>query len=263
MPATLAVGFRAPMITDPFFYAVAIPAVVLMGLAKGGLAGVGSAGTPLLALAVSPVQAASIALPILIIQDAVGVWAFRKTVDWAILKLMLPMATIGIGLGWALARFTPEAGLEIVLGLISIGFGAQRLWAERHAIAPSKPPPRWIAAICGITAGFTSMVANAGSPPWQIYILPQRLPRDVMIGTTAIFFATVNWLKTPAFFALGQFTRETLTTAAVLAPVAIASTYLGVWVVRRMDGEAFYKIIYVLSILVGLKLCWDGVSGLI
>jgi uncharacterized membrane protein YfcA len=250
------------MITDPFFYAVAVPAVILMGLAKGGLAGVGSAGTPLMALAVSPVQAASIALPILIVQDAVGVWAFRKTVDWAILRLMLPCAAVGILLGYALARFTPEAGLELVLGLISIGFGAQRLWAERHAIAPSKPPPRWISVICGVASGFTSMVANAGSPPWQIYILPRRLPRDVMIGTTAIFFATVNWLKAPAFFALGQFTRETLMTATALLPVAIASTYLGVWVVRRMDGEAFYKIIYVLSIVVGLKLAWDGATGL-
>jgi len=251
------------MITDPFFYAVAIPAVVLMGLAKGGLAGVGAAGTPLLALAVSPVQAVAIALPILMIQDTVGVWAFRKTVDWAILRLMLPLAAIGVVLGWALARYTPEAGLEIVLGLISIGFGAQRLWVERRPILSSGPPPRWLAALCGVGAGFTSMVANAGTPPWQIYIMPQRLPRDLMIGTTAIFFATVNWMKTPAFFALGQFTRETLTTAAVLAPVAIASTYLGVWVVRRMDGDAFYKIIYVLSIVVGLKLCWDGVSGLV
>lgn len=250
------------MITDPYFYAVAIPAVVLMGLAKGGLAGVGSAGTPMLALAVSPVQAASIALPILIVQDVVGVWAFRRTIDWGILKLMLPCAAVGIGLGWALARFTPEAALELVLGLISAGFGAQRLWAERHAVAPAKPPPTWLGVLCGIAAGFTSMVANAGSPPWQIYILPRRLARDLMIGTTAIFFFAVNWMKAPAFFALGQFTRETLVTAAVLAPLAIASTYLGVWVVRRMDGEVFYKVIYWLSIAVGLKLMWDGASGL-
>jgi uncharacterized membrane protein YfcA len=251
------------VITDPYFYAVAIPAVVLMGLAKGGLAGVGSAGTPLLALAVSPVQAASIALPILIVQDVVGVWAFRKTVDWAILKLMLPCAAIGIALGYVLARFTPEAVLELVLGLISACFGAQRLWAERHAVAPAKPPPTWIGVICGVAAGFTSMVANAGSPPWQIYILPRRLPRDLMIGTTAVFFFAVNWMKAPAFFALGQFTHETMVTAAVLMPVAIASTYLGVWVVRRMDGEVFYKLIYVLSIVVGLKLMWDGVTGLL
>ena len=250
------------MITDPYFYAVAIPAVILMGLAKGGFVGVGSAGTPLLALAVPPVQAASIALPILIVQDVVGVWAFRKTFDRAILALMLPGAAIGIALGYALAKYTPEAGLDIVLGVISIGFGVQRLWAERHSVAPETPPRRWVGAICGVGAGFTSFVANAGSPPFQIYVLPQKLPRDVMVGTTAIFFATVNWLKAPAFFALGQFTHETLGTAAVLFPLAIASTYAGVWIVRRIEGEKFYRIIYVLTIAIGFKLVWDGVSKL-
>ena len=250
------------MITDPYFYALAIPAVILMGLAKGGLAGVGNAGTPMMALAVSPVQAASIALPILIIQDVVGVWAFRKTFDKSILKLMLPCAAVGILCGYAFARYTPLAALELLLGVISVGFGLQRLWAERHAVAPEKPPPVWVGAICGVAAGFTSQIANAGSPPFQIYILPRRLPRDIMIGTTAIFFATVNWLKVPAFIALGQFNRETLTTAAVLAPLAIASTYAGVWVVRRMDGAQFYRIIYILTIAVGLKLTWDGVTGL-
>jgi uncharacterized membrane protein YfcA len=209
------------------------------------------------------VQAASIALPILIIQDAVGVWAFRKTFDKSILKLMLPSAAVGIVCGYAFARYTPLAALELLLGVISIGFGLQRLWAERHAVAPEKPLPRWVGAICGVASGFTSQIANAGSPPFQIYILPRRLPRDTMIGTTAVFFATVNWMKVPAFIALGQFNRQTLTTAAVLAPLAIASTYAGVWVGRRMDGAQFYRIIYILTIAVGLKLTWDGVTGLL
>lgn len=251
------------MISDPYFYAAAIPAVLLMGLAKGGLAGVSIVATPLLALVVPPVQAASIMLPILIVQDVVGVWAFRRTVDWSILKLMLPFATVGILLGYALARFTPDAALELTLGLISAAFGAQRLWVERHAAAPAKPPPTWLAGVLGVATGFTSMVANAGGPTWQVYILPRRLPRDLMIGVTAVFFAIVNWLKTPAFFALGQFTSQTLLTAAVLTPLAVLSTWLGVWVVRRMDGEVFYKVIYVLSIAVGVKLMWDGVTGLV
>jgi uncharacterized membrane protein YfcA len=176
---------------------------------------------------------------------------------------MLPFATVGIVLGYVLARFTPDAALALILGLIAAGFGAQRLWVERHSAAPAKPPPLWMAAILGVATGFISMVANNGGPTWSVYILPRRLPRDVLIGTTAIFFFTVNWLKTPAFFALGQFTHETLTTAAALMPVAIVSTWLGVWVVRRLDGDVFYKVVYVFSILVGAKLIWDGATGLI
>jgi len=73
------------MLTDPLFYALAIPAVILLGLAKGGFAGVGAISLPLLALAISPVQAAAILLPVLILQDVVGVWAFRRSWDRAIL----------------------------------------------------------------------------------------------------------------------------------------------------------------------------------
>ena len=67
------------MIAEPSFYAAAIPAVILMGLSKGGFAGLGLLALPLMALVASPVQAAAIMLPILLVQDVVTVWAFRRT----------------------------------------------------------------------------------------------------------------------------------------------------------------------------------------
>ena len=91
--------------------------------------------------------------------------------------------------------------------------------------------------------------------------MPQRLPRDVFIGTSLIFFAIVNWVKVPPFIALGLFSRETLLTSFVLFPLAIASTWAGVLLVRRVPAEAFYRIIYGLMILVGAKLMWDGMAG--
>ena len=66
------------MIQDPIFYLLATPAVILLGFSKGGLAGVGSLALPLLVLVIDPVQAAAILLPILIAQDIVGVWSFRR-----------------------------------------------------------------------------------------------------------------------------------------------------------------------------------------
>jgi uncharacterized membrane protein YfcA len=125
--------------------------------------------------------------------------------------------------------------------------------------SPARP---WLGALCGAAAGFTSQIAHAGGPPFQIYVLPRRLPRDAFIGTSAIFFATVNWMKVPAYFALGQFTPQVLMTAGVLLPLAIASTWGGVWVVRRVPAEGFYKVIYVLLIAVGGKLVFDGARGL-
>lgn len=254
------------MLTDPFFYATAVPAVILLGLAKGGFAGIGVIAVPLMALAVSPVLAASITLPILIVQDVVSVWAFRKTWDRGVLAIMLPSAAGGILAGYLLAAFVKPGAVELAVGAVSIVFALMRLWAER-ASAPPRPERRerlpWRGVLAGIAAGFTSQIAHAGGPPFQIYVLPKNLPRDVFIGTSAIFFAVVNWMKVPAYWALGQFTREALATAAVLLPLAIASTYAGVWLVRRVPAANFYRIIYLLLIAVGAKLAWDGAVSLL
>jgi uncharacterized membrane protein YfcA len=254
------------MITDPLFYACAIPAVILLGMAKGGFAGIGLVAVPLMALAVSPVLAASITLPILIVQDVVSVWAFRKTWDRAILLLMLPSAAVGIALGFALAAFVEVGAVELAVGVISIVFALQRLWAGR-AGAPEQSHRAeglpWRGVLAGVAAGFTSQIAHAGGPPFQMYVLPKNLERDTFIGTSAIFFAVVNWMKVPAYWALGQFTREAMLTAAALLPLAVASTWAGVWLVRRVPAARFYQVIYGLMIALGAKLAWDGAAALL
>ncbi|HVI33901.1 sulfite exporter TauE/SafE family protein [Phenylobacterium sp.] len=247
------------MLTDPVFYLLAIPAVALMGLAKGGFSGVGAMSMPLLALAISPVQAAAILLPILIVQDAVSVWAFRRDWDRKILLAMIPGALVGIVAGYLLAAKVSAEAILAVLGAISILFAAQRLWASRGGrIAAPANSPGWVGALFGVAAGFTSQIAHAGGPPFQMYVLPKNLPPASLIGTTAIFFATINWLKVPAYAALGQFTRENLLTAAALTPLAIGTTFAGVWLVRRVEAERFYTLIYVLMILVGGQLLWEA-----
>ncbi|MBU4435941.1 MAG: sulfite exporter TauE/SafE family protein, partial [Alphaproteobacteria bacterium] len=182
------------------------------------------------------------------------------------LILMLPGAAVGIFLGWALAALVPGSAVELAVGLISVVFALQRLWAERAVQAAARieatPGRPWLGVLCGAAAGFTSQIAHAGGPPFQIYVLPRRLPRDAFIGTSAIFFAVVNWMKVPAYIALGQFTPKVLATAGVLLPLAIASTWAGVWLVRRVPAEGFYRVIYVLLVAVGGKLIFDGARGL-
>ena len=242
------------------FYALAVPAVILLGLSKGGFAGMGALSLPILAMAVSPVRAAAILLPILIVQDVVSVWAFRRDWDGFVLAWMLPGAVIGIALAYLFAAHVdPDAVLGLV-GAISIVFGVYRLWLERRGgDIPAARSPGWVGTVAGIVSGFTSQIAHAGQPPFQLWVLPRNLSRERLVGTTAIFFAATNWLKVPAYWALGQFTRENLTTAALLMPVAILSTFAGVWLVRRVSPQRFYGAIYVLMIVVGVKLVWDAV----
>ena len=252
------------MLTDPWFYAAAIPAVILLGLGKGGLVGVGSLAVPLLALAISPVTAAAITLPILIVQDAVSVVAFRKAFDRRILTIMLPGAALGIGLGWLFAEEVSTAWVALALGVVSVVFALHRLWLERGAriVAPSTAPS-WVGVACGVVSGFTSQLAHAGAPPFQVYVLPRQLPRDIMVGTTAIFFAAVNWLKVPSYIALGQFTRSNLGVSLALIPLAVVSTQAGVWLVRRVDGAWVYRLVYALLFVLGAMLIVDGLREIV
>ncbi|AWM88327.1 sulfite exporter TauE/SafE family protein [Microvirga sp. 17 mud 1-3] len=252
------------MITEPLFYAAAVPAVVLMGLAKGGFSGLGLLSLPLMALVVSPVQSAAIMLPILIVQDVVTVWAYRHTWDRRNLMILVPSAILGILSGYLLAARVSDAAVTLAVGTISLAFAVRRLILERRKTppAPAKADvPRGL--FWGCVTGFTSMIAHAGGPPFQIYVMPQRLPRDVFVGTGAVFFALSNWIKVPPYMALGQFTGENLVTAAVLFPVAIASTWMGVLLVRRVSGDRFYTLVYGLLILVGAKLIIDGAQALL
>ena len=88
------------MITDPWFYVVAVPAVLLFGISKGGFGGgLGVVAVPLMALVISPVQAAAILLPILCLMDLVSAWAYRGKWDWYELRIMVPASLIGIAAG--------------------------------------------------------------------------------------------------------------------------------------------------------------------
>lgn len=252
------------MITDPLFYAAAVPAVTLMGLAKGGLSGLGLLSLPLMALVVSPVQAAAITLPILIVQDVVSVWAYRHSWDKRNVGLLAAGAIVGILMGYWMAARVPDSAIKLAVGVISVSFAIRRVILERRAVPPAAAPadaPRGL--FWGWVTGFTSMIAHAGGPPFQIYVMPQKLPRDVFVGTGAILFAIINWIKVPPYAALGQFTAENLGTAAALFPVAIASTWAGVLLVRRVSGQSFYTVVYGLLVVVGAKLVYDGAAALI
>ena len=250
------------MLEDPAFYLFAIPAVVLIGLAKGGFSGLGALGTPLMAIGIGdPVKAAAILLPILIAQDVVGVAAFRKSWDASVLAAMLPGAVIGIGLGYLLAAEISTAAVMAVLGLISILFGGFRLAVEaRGKAVEARSSSSLVGSLFGLASGFTSQIAHAGGPPFQMWVMPKKLPHTTFVGTSAIFFAIVNWIKVPAYLALGQFTLPNALATLALLPFAILASLAGVVLVRRISGERFYTIVYVLMIAAGAKLLLDGVG---
>jgi hypothetical protein len=247
------------MITDPYFFLAAIPAVLFVGISKGGLGAIALFGVPIMALAISPVQAAAIMLPILLVMDVVAIKSYWGVFDGQMVKDMLPAGIAGIAVGWATALYVDEAMLTLLLGIMTLLFTIKHFfWKD---LGPPKPRNPVKAAAAGFGAGYTSFVSHAGAPPYQLYALPLKMDRRIFAGTSVMFFAAMNAIKMIPYFALGQFDTTNLTTSAVLMPLAFVSTLLGIWLVKIVSQTLFYRIMYSALFLVSVKLIWDGLTG--
>lgn len=248
------------MIIDPVFYLLALPAVIVLGLGKGGFAGIGMAATPLLALYAPPLQAAAIMLPPVMCQDVISVWAYRRDWDAWNVKVLTIGAVFGVAGAWALAAVVSDAAIRLTVGLIGISF-VLNAWLRR---APGTRKPTAAGGIVwGALSGFTSTIIQAGAPPFQVFVLPQRLPKMTLVGTMTIFFALVNIMKVAPYLALGQFSTTTLATSAILLPIAVAANFAGIWLVRVTSVETFYRLAYRLVLVISAVLAWQGAADLL
>jgi len=251
------------VITDPVFYLVAIPAVTVLGLGKGGFAGISMISTPLLALVVPPLQGAAILLPILICQDAISVWTYHRHWSAWNLKVLVPGSVLGIATAGLFASYVSNAVIELSVGAIGLSFVLYS-WlggALRRAPAKAQRPHVAMGIFWGSLSGVMSTLIQVGAPPFQIHILPQRLDKLTLVGTTVIFFALMNLMKIVPYLALGQFSLRNLATSVALLPIAVATNFLGIWLVRKTPTERFYRIAYLLMFFISLILLWQGARG--
>jgi uncharacterized membrane protein YfcA len=250
------------VITDPLFYALAIPAVIALGLSKGGFAGVGQMATPMLALVMPPLEAAAIMLPIMIVQDANAVWVYRK--DWSrrIFAIVIPGAVAGVGIAWLVAAHISDAAVRVFIGVTTIAFVVYSFIGMLQVPRETKKPGVAAGVFWGALSGFTSTICQAGGPPYQMYVLSLKLPKMTFVGTTAMVFAAMNWMKVVPYVALGQFSTKGLGTSLALLPLAIAANLLGFWLVRVTPQALFYKITLVIMLLISIELTREGVTEL-
>lgn len=246
-----------PIITDPYFYAVTIPAVLLLGVSKSGFgAGFGSLAVPMMALAVTVPEAAAILMPVLFLMDVMGMAAFRKDFDLKLLKFLIPFGVLGIVIGAALFKLLNAHTVAGVVGGLTLLFLAQRLLFPPKA--DSKPPPRWLGALLTTTSGFTSFIAHAGGPPISAYVIPLRLSPVQYTATMAFFFFVVNLSKWLPYAWLGLLDMRNMATSLVLLPLAPLGVWVGVRMARRISPVLFYRFLYAGMFLTGVKLLWDG-----
>jgi uncharacterized membrane protein YfcA len=249
------------LLNDPQFWLLAFFAVTALGLGKGGFSGVGMIAAPLLSLMVPPLKAAAIMIPIMMLQDAISVWVYRR--EWSAwnLKVMLAGSVFGVAAAGVGAAYLSDAQVRLAVGAIGVVFVVYN-WLARVPTA-ARVPSAASGVFWGAMAAFTSTIAQAGAPPFYVHILPQKLDKMTFVGTSLIFFALVNWMKVVPFIALGQFTSETLVASAALLPLAIVTNFLGIWLVRRTPTAVFYKIAYVMVFVISLELVRSGATAML
>lgn len=248
------------MISDPYFYLAAIPAVLLAGISKGGFGGgVVVLAVPLISLSISPLAATAVMLPILCAIDLVSIWAYWRQWDAEKIVLLGLSALVGIAIGSFSFSLLNPAVIRLMIGGIAVAFALQYFFKPLSQSTRGIADNKIKGAVCGAIAGFTSFTAHAGGPPLYFYLLPMKLPRTMYHATTVVFFLMVNYLKLVPYTWLGLFSTEILMTSAVLAPLAMIGALMGVWLHKRVSDKYFYLLCYGFLLLTGLKLTYEGV----
>lgn len=251
-----------PLLTDPWFYALAVPGFLINGISKGGFAsGAGNVAVPMMSMAIPAPQAAGIALPVLCAMDVSGLRAWWGLWSQREMRVLLPGGVLGIVLGVAVFNLLSARGVSLALGVITLTFLARSLWLRwRHASPPPAPPDPGKGFLWATLSGLTSTVAHAGGPPLAVYLYPLRLDRRVLAATTTVFFGVMNYLKLIPYWGMGLLDAENLLTSLVLLPLAPIGVWIGLRLHHRISDAAFYNVIYALLLVTGVKLVWDGLA---
>ena len=252
------------MPTDTLFWIVAIPAILIVSFSKGGFAGGGAiAGVPIMSIAIDPVTAAGIILPLLILIDGISVWAYRGRWHWPTFLTMAPGIFIGIGLGGLTFDQVDVDVIRLLLGLIVYAFIANAfLRRKAHAGAEPRRPSTRRGSFFSTIAGFTSTVAHAGQPPIAMYMIPLKQGRTIYQATNVLLFAAINLVKIVPYALLGMLNPGNLEVSAMLIPFVIIGTLAGVWLHERISDRLFINVVYASLTVIGAKLIYDGLMGL-
>jgi uncharacterized membrane protein YfcA len=235
-------------------------AAAMVGLSKGGLPTVGMLSVPILSLFMSPVKAVVMLLPIYIISDMVGLWLYRQNFSAINLKILVPAGVGGVLVGWLTAALVSDTAVKMMIGLMGVGF-VLNAWRKRN-IAQAASPARWDKGLFwGALSGFTSFISHAGGPPFQVYLLPQKLSKLVFAGTSTLFFAFINLAKLGPYHQLQPYGSAELTGALVLIPFALVGTVAGAYLTRKISDDWFFKWVQVGLLLISLKLILDVVRA--
>ena len=242
---------------DLYFYFTAAIGVILFGISKGGFAGPASIlAIPVMVLSMSPITAAGILLPILLIMDFLAIYFYWNKWDLNNVYIILPPAILGIFIGGLTFQYISADSIRIIVGIICILFVFLTIFKKNNYIFK---PTKFKGRIWSLISGYTSTIIHAGGQPLSFFLLPQKLNKTVYVGTMTLTFLFVNLIKLIPYYFLDLLIIANLKVSLILSPLAPLSIYIGYYLHKKFNEEVFYFVIYFLLGISGIKLIYEGI----
>jgi uncharacterized membrane protein YfcA len=162
----------------------------------------------------------------------------------------------GVIFGWLMATVISELVVTFLIGLIGLVF-CLNSWLRKVNVLEPKQPKAIPGLFWGSLTGFTSFISHAGAPPFQVYVLPQKLSKADFAGTATLVFAVINLAKIIPYQDLRPYQFSDMTDAIQLIPFAIVGTYVGAFLTKKIPDKLFFLWVQIGLFLISLKLIWS------
>jgi uncharacterized membrane protein YfcA len=238
---------------------------LIVGFAKTGITGIGILAVPFFAMVFPAEKSAGILLPVLCFADLVAVFYYRNHADWKQIWKLMPWVAVGLISATLIYYYGRQEGsfmsefiksrMKPLMGIIVLLVQVFGIWRKNHSEVPSS---KSASAVAGMSAGFTSMLANAAGPIMAIYLLMMKLPKKTFIGTKAWFFLIINYVKIPLMiFGADSIDSQSLNLNLKLFPAVLIGGFLGVRLVNIIPEQKFRLMVQILVFISCLKLIFS------
>ena len=246
------------------FWIVACLAAYILGLSKGGIPAIAILSVPLLSLFMDPARAAGLLLPLYLLADLYAIYLFRHAFSVRNLKILMPAGLIGVTIAFFTVSSVPGDLVKLLLAVIGFSYIiTANLKRWRKIDSPPRPADVPRGLFWGTLAGITSYIAHSGGPPYQAYVLPQKLEKMQYLGTTTILFAFINLIKLPPYIIAGQVDWDSAAQGVWLAPCALAGAWSAAQINKKLSQRVFYIVVEVALGVVSAKLLYEVVVHLL
>nr|WP_309099110.1 sulfite exporter TauE/SafE family protein [Fredinandcohnia onubensis] len=242
---------------------------IISGLAKVGFGfGAGIILNPILTLFVPSATAVTLLAPILWFSNFTGARAHRKSIEWNIIKKMLPLALIGTLAGSLILAYINDDILKPAIGIIAIIMGfllllsrkklknEEEIEVENQESSPVIPKKIGFKYHLGaLLSGFVGSTANSGGLPLIVLFLNDRsINKDAFAANIVVLLAIMDSIKIILYLSLGILTIQNFLLVALYIPFIYFGAFVGKWVHSKITEKSFFTVVHSMIFIIGIML---------